>query len=236
MAIPGLGRDCRGSRTERRKDPADVIDTWDLSQFQQFPVIRLRIGPREALRPLNPSFLDVRRLSCYKRPFWSVTSRCQQAPRLRSLHPEEECRYKYGVTCARKCGRRGANNAASAADSVEAGMSRRTSWRSGLYRDFIERGPGAGADRAGNAGRRSESKVARSIFREFFRNKWAQAFVIWHFVLRVRAGVWPGDLHEAEKPAGASRDARDFRIDLRDLQNLPDHAGEIAAAAGSVRS
>src|SRR5580692_3009235 len=113
-------------------------------------------------------------------------------------------------------------------------MPRRASWRGGLYSDFIERGPGAGADRAGNAGRRSESKVAGSIFGEFSRNRWAQAFVVWHFVLRVRASVWPGDLHQAEKPAGASRDARDLRIDLRDLQNLPDHAGEIPAVAGSV--
>ena len=38
---------------------------------------------------------------------------------------------------------------------------------------------------------------------------------------------------QAEKFARASLHARDFRTDLRNLQNLPDHAGQVPAAAGS---
>ena len=41
--------------------------------------------------------------------------------------------------------------------------------------------------------------------------------------LAVRAG----DLHAAEEPAGAPLDARDLRADLRDLQDLPDHPGQV---------
>ena len=35
------------------------------------------------------------------------------------------------------------------------------------------------------------------------------------------------DLHAAQEPAGAPVDARDLRADLRDLQDLPDHAGQV---------
>ena len=45
--------------------------------------------------------------------------------------------------------------------------------------------------------------------------------------LRARPAVRPGDLHAAEEPAGARVDARDLRADLRDLQDLPDHAGQV---------
>src|SRR5580658_10016046 len=71
----------------------------------------LRPGGRQPLFLTLEGFPDTK-----KRPFRSVTSRCQQAPRLRSLHPEEECRYKYGVTCAPRCAWRGANNAAGGAN------------------------------------------------------------------------------------------------------------------------
>ncbi len=52
-----------------------------------------------------------------------------------------------GYMCAKVRVRRGATNAASAANSVEAGMSRRESGRGGVYRDFIERDGGVCAGR-----------------------------------------------------------------------------------------
>ena len=40
-------------------------------------------------------------------------------------------------------------------------------------------------------------------------------------------GLRPGDLHAAQEPAGAPLDARDLGADLRDLQDLPDHPGQV---------
>jgi len=40
------------------------------------------------------------------------------------------------------------------------------------------------------------------------------------------------DFHAAEEHAGASLDARDFGTDLRNVQDLSDHAGQIPAVAG----
>ena len=45
--------------------------------------------------------------------------------------------------------------------------------------------------------------------------------------LRARPALRPGHLHAAEEPAGAPVDARDLRADLRDLQDLSDHAGQV---------
>ena len=46
-------------------------------------------------------------------------------------------------------------------------------------------------------------------------------------LLRLRTAVRPGDLHAAEEPAGSSLHARNLRADLRDLQDLPGHAGQV---------
>ena len=39
--------------------------------------------------------------------------------------------------------------------------------------------------------------------------------------------VWSGHVHELEEAAGAPRHARDLGAYLRDLQDLPDHAGQV---------
>ena len=48
----------------------------------------------------------------------------------------------------------------------------------------------------------------------------------------LRARAWPSAWSStpAEEPAGAPVDARDLRADLRDLQDLPDHAGQVHPA------
>ena len=48
-------------------------------------------------------------------------------------------------------------------------------------------------------------------------------------VLHLRPGIRPHHLYPPAEDAGASFHARDFRADLRDLQNLPDHPGQIPA-------
>ena len=45
--------------------------------------------------------------------------------------------------------------------------------------------------------------------------------------LRARPRLRPAHLHAAAQHAGAQVDARDQRADLRDLQDLPDHAGQV---------
>ena len=45
--------------------------------------------------------------------------------------------------------------------------------------------------------------------------------------LRARPGLRAGDLHAAEEPAGPRLDARNLRADLRDLQDLSDHPGQV---------
>ena len=52
--------------------------------------------------------------------------------------------------------------------------------------------------------------------------------------LRPRPALRPGDLLPAEEPARAPVHARDLRADLRDLQDLPDHPGQVHPAPGSV--
>ena len=52
--------------------------------------------------------------------------------------------------------------------------------------------------------------------------------------LRPRAALRAGDLHAAQEPAGPPLDARDLRADLRDLQDLPDHAGQVHPPARAV--
>ena len=45
--------------------------------------------------------------------------------------------------------------------------------------------------------------------------------------VRGRARVRPGDLHAAQEPAGAQVDAGHLRADLRDLQDVSHHAGQV---------
>ena len=45
--------------------------------------------------------------------------------------------------------------------------------------------------------------------------------------VRGRAAVRPDGLHSAEEPARARVDARGVRADLRDVQDVPDHAGQV---------
>ena len=40
-------------------------------------------------------------------------------------------------------------------------------------------------------------------------------------------GLWHGHLHASEESAGSPRHARDLRTHLRNLQDVPDHAGQI---------
>jgi hypothetical protein len=49
-----------------------------------------------------------------------------------------------------------------------------------------------------------------------------------------RLRLRPHDFRAAAAPSGASLDARDLRADLRDLQDLPDHAGQVHPAARAV--
>ena len=49
-----------------------------------------------------------------------------------------------------------------------------------------------------------------------------------------RAGLRARHLRAAQASAGASLDARDLRADLRDLQDLPDHAGQVHPPARAV--
>ena len=49
-----------------------------------------------------------------------------------------------------------------------------------------------------------------------------------------RPALRPGDLHAAEEPARARVDARDLGADLRDLQDLPDHAGQVHPASSRL--
>ena len=58
--------------------------------------------------------------------------------------------------------------------------------------------------------------------------------------LRARPAVRPGaSTQQRQEAAGAQVDARDLRADLRDLQDLPDHAGQVPAhplGSSSARS
>ena len=51
-----------------------------------------------------------------------------------------------------------------------------------------------------------------------------------HSVLRLRPGLRPDHLHPPEESAGASLHARNLRTDLRDLQDLSGHPGQVPAA------
>ena len=52
--------------------------------------------------------------------------------------------------------------------------------------------------------------------------------------VRARPAVRARHLHAAEEPAGARVDARGLRADLRDVQDLPGHAGQVHPAARGV--
>src|SRR6266853_76343 len=56
---------------------------------------------------------------------------------------------------------------------------------------------------------------------------WPQAADDWYFVLRFWTHIRSGHLQPAEESAGAPLDARSFRTHLRNLQDVPHHAGQI---------
>ena len=90
---------------------------------------------------------------------------------------------------------------------------------------------GAGA-RADEPKRRDEPGAARLPAASQFLgmtgwNLLALGLVVCALGLRLR----PGDVPAAQEPAGPQVDARDLRADLRDLQDVPEHAGEVHRAS-----
>ncbi len=94
-------------------------------------------------------------------------------------------------------------------------------------------GSGVGTS-ARERGWRSQFETAGFVDRAIFRNRWAQAADVRNAVLRAGAGIWHGDLCGTEESAGAPQHAGNIGADLRDLQDLPDHAGQVPDAAVGV--
>ena len=101
--------------------------------------------------------------------------------------------------------------------------------------DAIVDGPGSHPpDGPGRTRRRSQSGSAGSEHaeRDFFgRHAWPQSFDVRLDLLRIGDVFRPRHLHAAEEYGRAQVDARGFRTDLRNLQNLSGHAGQIPDAA-----
>ena len=92
--------------------------------------------------------------------------------------------------------------------------------------------PAAQAEsRAGARRRRSEPGAAGSVDGRFPRRQRPHAADGRPGGLRARPAVRPDDVHAAQEPAGARVDARGLRADLRDVQDLPGHAGQVHPAA-----
>ena len=87
-----------------------------------------------------------------------------------------------------------------------------------------------GASEAGEANLRLPDLSTRAVS----GHGWTQAADVRTAVLRAGAGIWHGDLRGTEESAGPPQHARNIRADLRDLQNLSDHAGQIPDAAVGV--
>ena len=84
-----------------------------------------------------------------------------------------------------------------------------------------------GSGSAQGSCRGSEFAAPRSQLGQLSGNDWTQPVAGRVALLRVRTGVWAGDLHAAQERSGAPLDARDFGADLRNLQDLSGHAGQI---------
>ena len=74
---------------------------------------------------------------------------------------------------------------------------------------------------------RSQPGPARPQHRRLPRHQRPDAALGGLVVCVLRPRLRPGHLHAAEEPAGPQVDAGDLRADLRDLQDLPDHAGQV---------
>ena len=85
-----------------------------------------------------------------------------------------------------------------------------------------------------SVGRRSEFEASGSVAGAFLRHRRPQAADVRNSVLRVRADFRHEHLRGLEESAGAPLDAGSFRADLRDLQDVPDHAGQVPDAAVGV--
>ena len=79
--------------------------------------------------------------------------------------------------------------------------------------------------------RRSQSSAPRPQFGQLPRDEWPQAANDRPAILPVRARVWHGNLHATQERSRAPLNARDFRADLRNLQDLPGHAGQVHPCA-----
>ena len=95
-------------------------------------------------------------------------------------------------------------------------------------------GAAAGAGGAAARRRRSEPGAAGSVDGRLPRHQRAHAADGRPGRLRARPAVRADDVHAAEEPAGARVDARGLGADLRDLQDLPGHAGQVHPAARGV--
>ena len=82
--------------------------------------------------------------------------------------------------------------------------------------------------------RRSQPAASRSQFGQLSRDDGSQPAADRPALLRLRVGVWAGDLHAAQERSRPPLDARNLRADLRNLQNLSDHAGQIHPGAVGV--
>src|SRR5579872_5898064 len=83
-------------------------------------------------------------------------------------------------------------------------------------------------------GRRGEPEAAGPRAGQFSGHGRAQAADHRNSVLRFWIDLWTDHLQPLEEPAGAPLDARGLRADLRDLQNLSVHAGQVLALSLGV--
>ena len=79
--------------------------------------------------------------------------------------------------------------------------------------------------------RRSEPRPPGSVVRRLSRHQRPHAADGRPGGLRAGSAVRARDVHAAQEPAGALVDARSLGADLRNLQDLPDHAGQVHPAA-----
>ena len=87
-----------------------------------------------------------------------------------------------------------------------------------------------------NPWRRSESEVARSVAGDVLRRQGQRQGTAQLRPARVpaRVGVRSGQLQPAQEAACAPLHARDLGADLRDLQDLPGHPGQVHPVSRSV--
>ena len=99
----------------------------------------------------------------------------------------------------------------------------------GRRRHGVRAGDHRAPGRAGSGarGRRSEPRAARPQHRDVPGHQRADAPDGRPARVRAGARVRHDDLHAPQEHAGPPLDARDLGADLRDLQDLPDHAGQV---------